>query len=296
MFINRHFNGYILSILLGINFFIWYVVSVDNRNYLTVAFLDVGQGDAIFIESPDGKQVLIDGGSNRLVTRQLAKIMPFYDRSIDMVVSTHPDKDHIGGLPAVLEDYQVDYAMEPGVNSNSKVYLEFEKEIKEKKIKRILARQGMDILLCNSSKIKVHKCDTHLEVLFPVGDVSNFETNTASVVLKLIYKGKSFLFTGDSPQSIEKYLVKTLGERLNVDVLKLGHHGSRTSSSELFLGFTSPEYAVASVGKNNRYGHPHKEVLDLLKKLGINLLRTDKQGTIIFKSDGTGELQMTTDK
>jgi len=295
--IKNNFKLYLLGFLLLINFFIWQVILTEQRNLLTVAFFDVGQGDSIFIESPDGKQVLIDGGKNSQVLKQLSKVMPFYDRSIDLVIMTHPDQDHIGGLVSVLENYKVDYFLEPGVSSKNGVYSEIEKIVDEKKIKKVLARQGMDIQLCNLRKEdKEHFCKAHLQILFPTGDVSRFETNTASIVSKLVYKKNSFLFTGDSPQSIEKYLVSVLGKQLNVDVLKLGHHGSRTSSSELFLGFTNPEYAVASVGKNNRYGHPHKEVLDLLKKLGISLLRTDEQGTIIFKSEGEGELQVTTTK
>ena len=301
MFIKEHFKGWLISVFLIINFFIWYGVFSENREFLTVAFLDVGQGDAIFIESPDGKQVLIDGGPNSQVLRQLAKVMPFYDRSIDLVVMTHPDADHVGGLPSVLENYKVDYIMEPGVSSNSGIYKEFEKIIKEKKIKKIFAKQGLNIFLCNftenqffqnysksNSSQKFDECNTYLEVLFPVKNIkiSELKPNTASIVLKLIHDENSFLFTGDSPKSIEKYLVQSLGDYIDVDVLKLGHHGSKTSTSDLFLGFTSPEYAVVSAGKNNRYGHPHQEVLDLLKKFRINLLRTDESGIIIFKGNG----------
>lgn len=278
---------YLLVFLIGINFFIWYAIFSENRKDLTVAFLDVGQGDAIFIESVDGKQILIDGGSNAQVLRQLGKVMPFYDRSIDMVVLTHPDQDHIGGLPTVLENYKVDYVLESGVNSDSEVYKEFENIIEEKQIKKILARQGMNIPLCNLTGALLREdCDSYLEVLFPIGDVSDFETNTSSVILKLTNGENSFLFTGDSPQSIEKYLAGSLGDYLDVDVLKLGHHGSKTSSSDIFLGFTSPEYTIASVGLNNSYNHPNQEVIDLLNKFEISLLRTDELGSIIFKSDG----------
>lgn len=273
----QNFKLYLLGFFVGVNLFIWYGIFSEDKSLLKVAFLDVGQGDAIFIEAPNGNQVLIDGGKNRQVIRELNKIMPFYDRSIDMVILTHPDADHVGGLPAVLEDYQVDFVLEPGVSSDSGVYEEFENIIEEKGIERILARQGM--------KIDLYQGLT-LVVLFPNQDTSEFEANTASVVLKLIYGENSFLFTGDSPQSIEKYLVGVLGDQLDVDVLKLGHHGSNTSTSDLLLGFASPEYAIASVGLGNSYGHPHKEVLDLLENFEIDLLRTDEKGTIIFESDG----------
>jgi len=285
--IKNNFKLYLLGFLLLINFFIWQVILTEQRNLLTVAFFDVGQGDSIFIESPDGKQVLIDGGKNSQVLKQLSKVMPFYDRSIDLVIMTHPDQDHIGGLVSVLENYKVDYFLEPGVSSKNGVYSEIEKIVDEKKIKKVLARQGMDIQLCNLRKEdKEHFCKAHLQILFPTGDVSRFETNTASIVSKLVYKKNSFLFTGDSPKNIEKYLVNSLGDLLKVDVLKLGHHGSKTSTSELFLGFTNPLYAIISAGLNNRYGHPHKEILDLLDKFKLKILKTYEKGNIIFQTDG----------
>ena len=283
----ENFKLYVLSILLFSNLFIWSAVFGEQDNTLKVAFFDVGQGDAIFIKSPNGKQVLIDGGSNRAVMRNLGRMMPFYDRSIDLVVMTHPDADHLGGLLPVLKDYQVDLVMESGVETDSEIYLEYKRIIEEKGIKSILARQGQKIDLGNGA---------YLSVLFPASDTNDFETNTASVILKLVYGESSFLFTGDSPQVIEKYLVRFFGNELDTDVLKLGHHGSKTSNSELFLGFTSPEYVVASVGENNRYGHPHKEVLDLLKNLNLDLLRTDESGMIVFESDGGEEYQVISDK
>ena len=281
------FRFYLIIIFVFIAFIIWYPLLHNQNNLLTVAFLDIGQGDSIFIESPDGKQILIDGGPNSHVLRELSKLMPFYDRTIDVVIMTHPDQDHIGGLVDVLENYKVDFVMEPGVSSQNGVYEEIEKIIKKKNIPKILARQGMVVQLCNLKGEDNNKiCKARLKILFPDGDVSNFETNTASIVAKLVYGEKSFLFTGDSPKNIEKYLSGLLGKILKVDVLKLGHHGSRTSSSEIFLGFTNPEYAIVSAGLNNRYGHPHKEVISLVNNLGINILRTDELGTIVFKTDG----------
>jgi len=278
MFIKENFKLYVLSVFLILNLFIWYAISNERSDNLKVAFLDVGQGDAIFIETPERKQILIDGGANRGVIRQLSKVMPFYDRSIDMVILSHPDADHVGGLPAVLEDYQVDFVMESGVNSDSETYSEFKKLVEEEGAKKILAQQGQVINLGDG---------VSLNVLFPVGDVSEFETNTASIVLKLVYGKNSFLFTGDLPKSVEKYLVESFGDYLDVDVFKLGHHGSKTSNSELFLGFASPEYAIASVGENNRYNHPDKQVLDLLDNFGIDLFRTDEDSVIVFESDGS---------
>jgi len=257
---------------------IWYAVFAESRNgILTVAFLDVGQGDAIFIEAPSGSQVLIDGGPGRGVLRELSKVMPFYDRSIDIVIATHPDKDHIGGLPDVLENYAVDIFLEPGLASDTGAYRELEDIISEQDIEKVLVRRGMRLMLGGGA---------YLTILFPDRDVDELESNTASIVAQLIYGDTEFLLTGDSPKSIEKYLVSTLGESLESDVLKVGHHGSKTSSDVSFIGIASPQYAIISVGSNNRYGHPHEEVIDILKQFEVEVLSTYKQGTVIFKSDG----------
>ncbi len=276
--IKKNLKWHILVTLFLASVLIWYAVLAEERNgIMTVVFLDVGQGDAIFIDAPNGNQMLIDGGSNRQVLSELSKVMPFYDRSIDVVVATHPDTDHIGGLPGILTRYEVGMVIEPGVKSEAAVYKEFERIIEEKNIKKVFAQRGMRLSLSDG---------VYLLILFPDRDVSNSDSNDASVVAKLIYGDTSFLFTGDSPKKIEEYLAFVNSESLNVDVLKAGHHGSKTSSSELFIGYTSPEYAVISVGKDNRYGHPHKEVLDIFKNFKISVLRTDFLGSVIMSSDG----------
>lgn len=278
--IKQNVQWYFLGFLFLTTVFIWgVVVYEDHGGVLTVAFLDVGQGDSIFIESPNGNQVLIDGGSNKKVLRELGKMMPFYDRSIDVVIATHPDKDHSGGLVPVLENFSVDIVIEPGVGSDTKIYQSFEDIIEEKGIERILARRDMIIVLDSKKGI-------YLSILFPNQDVSGWDKNDASIVAKLIYGDTSFLLTGDSPKGIENYLVYTDGPYLKTDVLKLGHHGSKTSSGEEFLQAAAPLYAVISAGENNSYGHPHKEVIDRLEKLNIPHLATYEEGTITFQSDG----------
>jgi len=272
------FRGIFLGIFLLITIFVWYGVWAEERGeILTVAFLDVGQGDAIFIEAPSGKQVLIDAGPNKKVLRELSKQMPFYDRSLDLVVITHPDSDHIGGFPELFKTYSIDRVLESGVMCESEICVELSKQFKENGAEKIVAQRGMIIDLGTG---------VYLEVLFPDRDATNFETNVASLVIKLVYGNSSFLLTGDSPQEIENYLVSLDAFNLDADVLKLGHHGSKTSSSEFFIGYTSPEFAVISVGKDNRYGHPNQEVLDILNEFEIKVLRTDEQGTIVIKSDG----------
>ncbi|MBI4692335.1 MAG: MBL fold metallo-hydrolase [Candidatus Terrybacteria bacterium] len=277
----KNFRYFFLCLLVLACFFVWYAVYAENRQGLEVYFLDVGQGDAIFIETSNGNQILIDAGPNRQVLRELSKVMPFYDRSIDVVMESHPDSDHIGGLPEVLGRYDVTLVIESGVGSDNAVYVETEKIISEKRIKKILARRGMQINLGDGA---------HLDILFPDRDISGLDTNDASIVARLIYGENEFLFTGDSPKKMEKYLVSLDGNPpaggLQSDVLKLGHHGSKTSSSEEFLGYVKPLYAVISAGKNNRYGHPHQEILERLNQFKIPYLRTDEKGIIKIKTDG----------
>ncbi|MBU2219386.1 MBL fold metallo-hydrolase [Patescibacteria group bacterium] len=273
----RNFKYYFLGLLILVTGFVWYAVFAESRDGLLVVFLDVGQGDAIFIEAPNGNQVLIDGGPNKAVLRQLSKIMPFYDRSIDMIIESHPDSDHINGLVEVLRRYKVGLVMESGVVNDNQAYKSIQEIIEEKGIQKVLARRGTRINFGDG---------IYMDIMFPDRDVSGLETNMASVVARLVYRESEFLFTGDSPRSIEQYLVSIGKENLQSDILKISHHGSDTSTSEMFLGYVDPEYAVISVGKDNKYGHPRQEVLDLLNQFDVKILRTDQSGTIKIKSDG----------
>jgi len=267
-----------LAVFLVINLLIWQrLFSFSLRDDLKVVFLDVGQGDAVFIETKNGNQVLIDGGPNDKVLRELSKFMSFFDRSIDMIIATHPDSDHIGGLVGVLNRFDNDIYLESGVESDTLVYSSLENTLEKEKNTRIIAKRGMIFDLGNS---------VQLEVLFPDGEVSGFEPNTASIITQIKHEEVSFMLTGDSPASIERYLVSIDGKGLKSDVLKAGHHGSKTSSSEVFLGFVSPTYSVVSAEEDNRYGHPHKEVLDRLSDFEINILETSKDGSIVFLSNG----------
>jgi competence protein ComEC len=258
---------------------VWYAVLREGNDKLLVAFLDVREGDAIFIEAPNGNQVLIDGGPNKRVLNELSRVMPFYDRSIDVVIASHPDKDHIGGLVEVLKRFKVGILMEPGVGSDTAAYKALTTLATKEKIKKILARSGMRIVLGDG---------LHFDVLFPPRgpNVGEMENNTASIVARLVYGNNSFLFTADSPKAVEIYLANAYKQKIQSDVLKVGHHGSDSSTSEFFLGYVKPEYAVISVGANNKYGHPHEAVLKRLSDFSISVLRTDKLGTIRFRSDG----------
>lgn len=286
----------IVVLFFGVLFLI-YVLNKESKKYLTVAFLNVGQGDSIFIESPNGNQMLIDGGPNREVLRELSKVMPFYDRHIDVVAITHADGDHIGGIIDVLNNYRADLFLETGVSGGSNLYKELENLVntkKEQNLQKIIVKRGMVIDLGGGAT---------LQILYPEKIYEGVDTNDASIVAKLNFGNESFLLTGDSPKKIENYLVsleqkecqgqslncpdpKGLSLALKSNVLKAGHHGSKTSSGESFVSAVSPKYAVISAGKNNKYGHPNQETLDVLNKFGIKILRTDEQGRIIFKTDG----------
>ena len=274
----KRWREVVVGALIFSNIFVWLAV-VERRpsETLTVYFLDIGQGDAIFIDSPTHGRLLLDGGKNMKVLTELGKILPFADKRIDVLIESHPDSDHIGGLPEVVSRYKVGVFLEPGVESDNIIDDELHKRLVEKKIPNMLARRGMVVNFGDGVR---------LEILFPNQDVSKWETNRASIIAKLVYGEKSFLLTGDSPIAIENVMLNLDPEILDSSVLKAGHHGSRTSTSLPYAQAVSPEYAVISAGKDNSYGHPHKEVLDILKKLGTNILSTTDLGTIKFETDG----------
>lgn len=275
---DMHRNGKLLLavILLFANFFIWQGVVAEDRQGLRIYFLDVGQGDAIFIEAPSGNQVLIDGGPDRTVLRQLGKVMPFYDRSIDLVFATHADADHIGGLPEVIERYRIGAYIDNGMEGSTALYRALMEKVGEKYLPHIEAKRGMVFRLGDGA---------FLEILFPDRDLEGAQSNTGSIIARLVYGDTSFMLTGDAPQGIEEYLVTLDGGRLKSDVLKIGHHGSRTSTSETFLSAVSPTRAFISAAEKNRYGHPHKEVMAALEDFGVEVFTTF-DGLKAVRSDG----------
>ncbi len=264
----------VLTLLSGL---VWYAVWRESRKGLTVIFLNVGQGDAIYIEAPNGNQMLIDGGRGREALRELGAVMPLYDRSIDVVLSTHPDADHIGGLIPVFESYTVGAFVESGNAHQTAVTEALSRAVTEEKSLNLVARRGMRIHLGRG---------VVFTVLYPDKEVTRAESNEASVAGRLAYGMTTVLLTGDAPIDVERILMAQNGSSLKSTVLKLGHHGSRTSSLPEFLSLVHPEFAIISAGKRNRYGHPHQEVLDTLQRQNIRVLRTDVDGRITLLSDG----------
>lgn len=256
-----------------------FLIAHVPSSILKVAFLDVGQGDSIYIEAPNGATMLVDGGRDDRVLGKLAKVMPYGKKRIDAVIATHPDADHVGGLIPVMDNFQVGAMVYSGKSSNTKTYHDIETRMT--KIPHVLARTGMQIVLDQAHGV-------YFDILYPDHDVSGVkETNDASIVGQLVYGNERFMLTGDAPLDIEYHLMETVPKsKLQSTVLKLGHHGSRTSSSEAWLETIHPEYAIVSAGKNNRYGHPHKEVIDRLHTLMIPVLSTITLGTIVMTTDG----------
>lgn len=276
-FLRKNLKYLFVGFLFVCAVFVWYAVVWESRSGLEADFLDVGQGDAIFIQAEDGSQVLIDGGENKNILNRLSEVMPFYDRSIDVLILSHAHKDHLGGLLEVLKRYEVGLVMEPCLDTGTAEYREWLRLLQDKKIERVCAERGQRICLGESS------C---FSILLPKGQVEGRNIHDAVLVARLDYGKNSFLFTGDMEKNQETYLIYAEGGNLASDVLKVGHHGSDTSTSESFLGYVSPEYAVISAGKDNKFGHPRAEVLDRLVRFGVSVLRTDERGTIKIRSDG----------
>ncbi|MFA5962127.1 MAG: ComEC/Rec2 family competence protein [Parcubacteria group bacterium] len=278
---NRKLIYFSLSALLAFGLIFFGVTSHAQSQKLQVAFLDVGQGDAILISQGE-KQILIDGGpSGTKLLEKLGEYVPFWDRKIDVVIATHPDADHISGLVDVLKNYSVDQLIESGAQSESQIFAALEKTAEDKKVEKQKARRGMKIKLDD---------DAQLEIFSPtdgiISGLKKDDTNSASVVAKLTFGENSFLFTGDFPLEMESQLV---GAKLplNSDVLKVAHHGSKSATSEQFLKFVHPSEAVISVGKNNRYGHPTAEVLERLKNENVKILRTDVSSDVVYDCAST---------
>lgn len=248
-----------------------------TAQYVRVSFLDVGQGDAILIESPSGKQMLVDGGRNTSVLRALQQEVSFFDRHLDYVVATHPDQDHIGGLIDVLARYDIDTVITTDNQADTATASTFQTAIATEEATVELAKRGQFYDLGSGVIV---------EVLWPEQSVMNEERNASSIVLQVRYGDIEFMLTGDAPKRIEEYLVLAYGEHLESEVLKAGHHGSRTSTSELFLDEVAPQFAVISAAADNSYGHPHVEVTDALFNAGVDMFETAKQGTVTFLSDG----------
>ncbi len=292
----------LITFLLG---FFFLKDQFDNRLHLY--FCDVGQGDAIYIRLPDKTDLLIDGGPNQSVLHCLGRFMPFYDRKIETVILTHPEADHLNGLLAVLKRYQVEYLVTTPVANSSQNYQKLLDLVAEKqiKVKNFYAGEQIQFglvqfiglwpqknwlvsqLNCLDSQLCVSLAKGEDKVL---GVGSTTRLNDFSIVGLLSFGAFDVLLTADAESQIQEKILADLPKLTMIDnqleVFKVSHHGAKNSLNEHFLAFFKPELAVVSVGKNNRYGHPHPNLLAKLNEIGLPLLRTDETGTIEIVSNG----------
>jgi beta-lactamase superfamily II metal-dependent hydrolase len=258
--------------------------AVQPSQNLTIAFIDVGQGDSILVILPNTKTLLIDGGEREGSGKVLATLQKHGLSHIDVMVATHPHADHIGGLVDIIKNVDVGEVLDSGQVHTTQTFEDFLDAIEIKQIPLKSVRQGDSINLDPTVKIDVLNPPANLLE----GADNEAEFNDNSVVLKLTYGQFSALLTGDMEERNEARLVYENTTALDADVLKAGHHGSRTSSSSPFLDALTPEVVVISLGAGNTYGHPHQEALDRISAAGAeHLFRTDVDGTITLTANGS---------
>ncbi|WP_105616069.1 ComEC/Rec2 family competence protein [Vallitalea okinawensis] len=246
------------------------VIPVNTDISMVVHFIDIGQGDSTLIEYKDW-DILIDGGDNRMATELIDYLNQQEIDDIDLMIATHMDADHIGGLDIILAEYQVEEIIDSGTEKDTKTYRDYANAI---------SAEGA---VYQEDKDYVYEMDDLFSIeIIETGDDYKDE-NDNSVVCQINYGNMNFLFTGDMESEAEKNSLQKYGD---VDVLKVGHHGSRTSTTDMFLQTTRPEYAIISCGEGNKYGHPHSETVDKLNNIGARIYRTDEKGTIVLKTDG----------
>jgi competence protein ComEC len=262
----------------AVTLLIWLAIPALPDGRLHVAFLDVGQGDAILLTLPDGNQVLIDGGPSATdLNWRLGQEMPFWDRTLELVINTHPDADHLGGLPSLLDRYGVEQVLVTDVEGESELYQEWETELAEAHLTPAIGQAGTQLYLGQG---------VVATILSPGPILTGIEeANNHSIVLHLQFGQVSFLFTGDIEAVTEERLIRAKLP-LSATVLKSPHHGSKTSSTEAFLETVNPHLVVISAGQDNKFGHPSPEVLERYAEHGLTVLRTDQQGTVELTTDG----------
>lgn len=278
------------------------------NDYLKIIYFDVGQGDAALIDTPGGRQILVDGGPDASILEKLADYLSFNDNYLDVVVLTHPHADHVDGLVEVLKRYAVGEIWLTGVVHTSSKYLEFLNLIKEKNIPTRVVftcpASDKQITIDNRQEAKTSgsdECVSSKEIepgldiffLWPDHDLSGERVenlNDSSIVFRLAYQDNSFFFAGDAEAGAEQGMILSFGQAdpslFKSDVLKVGHHGSGTSSIQEFLDLIDPDYAVVSVARENSYNLPSLRTIRRIERQGGEVLRTDESGDIVFVSDG----------
>lgn len=264
---------------------VWPVLAAPRAGVVELHFLDVGQGDAIAIRTPANRWVLVDAGPRGdQYDAGARRVLPFLRahgvRRLEALVLTHPHADHIGGATAVLRGMPVGRLIEPGLAVGSPMYLETLRAADDREVPYALARSGRTVTIDGVA----------LHILWPAGELLDGveDANEISAVLQVRYGSFTALLTGDATEAVERALVAEHGDALRAQVLKAGHHGSRTSTSTAVLDAVKPELVVISAGRRNFYGHPAPEVLHRLARQRIPVARTDREGTVSVRTDGTG--------
>ncbi len=262
------------SIICLILIIISFLSGCSKNSHLKIHIIDVDQGDSILIQTPNSKNILVDGGtddSEHIIKSYLKKHKV---KSIDYIIATHPDSDHIGGLDSIIKNFQVSSVYMPEQNTDSSAYKNL-----------ISACSNKDININYLYKGDTIKIEDYIDLLVLSPSFIQEKNNLNSIVFKLDFKNKSFLFTGDAELGNENDIINSF-DLEDVDFLKVGHHGSSSSTSIDFLNEITPDVAVISCGYKNQYGHPHKSTLDNLSNNEIITYRTDLSGDLVFLSDG----------
>lgn len=283
--------GFALVIVL-VGIFLYQSSSLHHGR-LTIVFCDVNQGDAIFIRTPKGKDILIDAGPDSKVLDCIASHMPFWDKTIELATLTHPHADHLNGFLSVLKNYKVLSFVTLNLKNNTSGFKAVLESLKEQNISiryvylgdKFVFNDGVSINIVGPSREFIDRTS-------PQGKISE-KREFANVESLVKYKNFSALFTGDSQALELKEALRLSFDRLRIaqgkiSILQVPHHGSKTGLDEEFLNITSPELAVISVGKRNRYGHPAPSTIGILRDRGIKILRTDENGEIEIATDGYG--------
>lgn len=259
--------------------------AVKGDGKLHIIFFDVGQGDSELIVMPDGADVLIDGGPDGKISELLGETLPPYDRNIELIILTHPHADHLSGLVDVLKHYKADKIMMTGVKTGSYTQEEWLRQIKSLGIPVIFPNKG-DRFEYGGAELEVLSPDKAYLNSVRASGGGDSEINDTSIVLSLTYGNDSALLMGDAGEEIEKHILPLLSP--GVDILKVGHHGSKYSSGADFIKKVSPQYAVISSGADNKYGHPSYKAIRNLQRSGSFILRTYTEGTVYAESGGNG--------
>lgn len=268
---------------------------IDKDADLEIHYIDVGQGDCSLIKW-EGAAVLIDCGERENAETVLKYLKNQGVEKLDIIIATHPHSDHIGAMGDIISGIDVERVIAPKVSSDmtptTKTYERFLQAMRDKALKLTAAKPGTVYALTGRTVASAEKQPPKLEILAPVADYDDL--NDYSVVVRMTYGETSYLFTGDAETKAEKDILNS-GADVSADVLKAGHHGSSTSTSESFLEAVSPEICVIQCGEGNSYGHPHAEILERLESRGVKYYRNDLSGTVTVYSDGE-EIFVTTEK